>query len=89
MRKIVLLMLFSACVATTSTVAQELPGDWIGEINGGFKIRIHFEKTGSGFEGKLINPSGNETVLDQITSDGKHLHFAVNNLNLSYRRDLG
>lgn len=37
-----------------------------------------------GFGGKLINPSGSETVLDQITSDGTHLHFAVNKLNLSY-----
>lgn len=53
-------------------------------MNGGFKVRIHFERTGAGFRGKLINPSGNETVLDQITSDGTHLHFAVNKLNLSY-----
>ncbi len=53
-------------------------------MNGGFKVRIHFERTDSGFSGKLINPSGNETVLDQIASDGTHLHFAVNKLNLSY-----
>ncbi|MGB6483340.1 MAG: alpha/beta fold hydrolase [Candidatus Acidiferrales bacterium] len=65
-------------------MAQSLPGDWIGQMNGGFKVRIHFEATGSGFSGKLINPSGNETVLDQITSDGTHLHFAVTKLNLSY-----
>ncbi len=84
MRKFIFLVVLSGCVIATSTRAQELPGDWIGEINGGFKVRIHFEKTGSGFEGKLTNPSGNETVLDQITSDGKHLRFAVNNLNLSF-----
>ncbi len=53
-------------------------------MNGGFKVRIHFEAAGSGFSGKLINPSGNETVLDQITFDGTHLHFAVIKLNLSY-----
>lgn len=53
-------------------------------MNGSFKVRIHFEKSESGFSGKLINPSGNETVLDQITSDGTRLHFAVNKLNLSY-----
>ena len=53
-------------------------------MNGGFKVRIHFEATGSGFSGKLINPGGNETVLDQITSDGTHLHFALKKLNLSY-----
>src|SRR5580692_9297964 len=83
-RKIVFLILLSACGINPSTRAQELAGDWIGQMNGGFKVRIHFERTNSGFSGKLTNPSGNETVLDQITSDGTHLHFAVNQLNLSY-----
>src|SRR5262249_55336848 len=32
--------------------------------------------------GKLMNPSGNETVLDEIKCDGTHLHFAVNKLTL-------
>ena len=49
-----------------------------------FKVRVHFDRTVSGFSGKLINPSGNETAFDEITSDGTHLHFAVNKLNLSY-----
>jgi pimeloyl-ACP methyl ester carboxylesterase len=53
-------------------------------MNGGFKVRLHFEKTDSGYSGKLINPSGAETVLDQVTSDGTHVHFAVNKLNLSF-----
>jgi hypothetical protein len=53
-------------------------------MSGGFKVRIHFERAGSGFTGKLINPSGNETALDRITSDGTRLHFAVNKLGLSY-----
>jgi pimeloyl-ACP methyl ester carboxylesterase len=83
-RKIVFLILLSACGINPSTRAQELAGDWIGQMNGGFKVRIHFERTNSGFSGKLTNPSGNETVLDQITSDGTHLHFAVNQLNLSF-----
>ncbi len=83
-RKIVFLVLLSACAITGSASAQSLPGDWIGQMNGGFKVRIHFEATGSGFNGKLINPSGNETILDQVTSDGTHLHFAVTKLNLSY-----
>ena len=82
-RKIIVLILLSAC-GITSPALEGLVGDWIGQMNGGFKVRIHFEKSGSGFEGKLINPSGNETVLDQITSDGTHLHFAVSKLNLSY-----
>jgi pimeloyl-ACP methyl ester carboxylesterase len=84
LRKIVFLILLSAVGTATPTLAQELAGDWIGLMNGGFKIRIHFERTDAGFSGKLTNPSGNQTVLDQITSDGTHLHFAVNKLDLSY-----
>jgi uncharacterized protein len=76
--------LLLALGSVTPALAQGLPGDWIGLMNGGFKVRIHFEKAGSGFHGKLINPSGNETALDLVTSDGTHLHFAVNKLNLSY-----
>lgn len=47
-------------------------------------MRIHFERAGTGFRGTLINPSGNETVLDQTTSDGTRLHVAVNKLDLRY-----
>ena len=83
MRKNIVLILL-ACGIATSAQTQGLAGDWIGQMNGSFKVRIHFERAGSGFSGKLINPSGNETVLDQITSDGARLHFAVNKLNLSY-----
>jgi len=82
-RKIIVLILL-ACGIATSALSQGIAGDWIGQMNGGFKVRIHFERTDSGFSGKLINPSGNETVLDQITLDGAHLHFLVNKLNLSY-----
>ena len=64
--------------------AGDVAGDWIGQMNGGFKVRIHIEKTDGGYGGKLINPSGNETTLDQVTSDGTHLHFAVNKLNLNF-----
>lgn len=84
MRKIVFLVLLSVGGITSSALGQSLAGDWIGQMNGGFKVRIHIEKVSSGFTGKLINPSGNETVLDQVTSDGTHLHFAVTKLNLSY-----
>ncbi len=83
MRRIIVLLL-SALGITTSALAQGLAGDWVGQLNGSFKVRIHFERAGSGLSGTLINPSGNETVLDQITSDGARLHFAVNKLNLSY-----
>lgn len=82
LKTIVLVLL--ACAITTPALAQDLAGDWVGKMNGGFKVRIHFEKAGSGFSGKLINPSGNETVLDQIVSDSTRLHLAVNKLNLSY-----
>ncbi len=68
----------------SSACAQSLAGDWVGQLGGGFKFRIHFEKSASGIHGSLINPSGNETALDEISSDGTHLHFAVKKLNLSY-----
>ena len=75
-RKIIVLLLV-VCGVTTSALAQSLVGDWIEQMNGGFKVRIHCERAGSGFSGKLINPRGNETILDEIESDGTHLHFAV------------
>lgn len=77
-------VLFSLCAIAPAVFAQDIAGDWIGQMNSGFKVRIHFEKSNSGFSGKLINPSGNETALDEVTCDGTHLHFAVTKLSLSY-----
>jgi len=82
MRKAAILVILSTLV-TVPALAQEVAGDWIGQLNGGFKVRIHLEKSAAGYSGHLTNPSGNETELDQVTSDGKHLHFAVIKLNLS------
>jgi hypothetical protein len=82
-RKVIVFILL-LCGIASSGLAQDLAGDWVGQMNGVFKVRIHFEKTESGYNGKLINPSDNETVLDQITSDRTQVHFAVNKLNLSY-----
>ena len=81
-RFLFLCLLFLAVVAAAP--AEEAAGDWIGQMNGSFKVHIHIEKAASGYAGKLINPSGNETILDQVTSDGAHLHFSVAKLNLSY-----
>jgi len=68
--------------------AQETAGDWIGQLDSGFKVRVHLEKSATGYSGHLTNPSGNETDFDQVTSqvtpDGAHLHFAISKLNLSY-----
>ncbi len=64
--------------------AQNVAGDWIGELNSGFKVRVHLEKTASGYSGHLTNPSGNETDFDQVTSDGTRLHFSIRKLDLSY-----
>ena len=83
-RKTIVLLVLAACAITSPAFGQDLGGDWTGQMNGSFKVRMHFERTGSGFSGKLINPSGNETVLDDVTTDGTHLHFAVNKLNLRY-----
>lgn len=64
--------------------AQEAAGDWVGQLNGGFKVRIHIAKVDSAYSGYLTNPSGNQTDLDTVACDGSHLHFAVTKLNLSY-----
>jgi len=64
--------------------AQDAAGDWVGQLNGGFKVRIHIARAASGFTGYLTNPSGNQTNLDEVVSDGSHLHFIVTKLNLSY-----
>ncbi len=80
----VLILLLSLCGFATRALAQDPAGDWIGQLNGSFKVHIHLERDSSGFSGKLINPSGNETVLDQVASDGAHLRFAVSKLDLSY-----
>jgi pimeloyl-ACP methyl ester carboxylesterase len=83
-RKILVLIAMLGATCTATWAQDNLAGDWVGEMNTGFKVRLHFENSGSKFTGKLINPSGNETALDVVDCDGTHLHFAVNNLNLSY-----
>jgi pimeloyl-ACP methyl ester carboxylesterase len=64
--------------------AEDAAGDWIGELKGGFKVRVHIDKTATGYSGRLINPSGNATAFDQVSSDEQHLRFAVAKLNLNY-----
>lgn len=88
MRKIIFFILLSAYGTTSLALAQDLAGDWIGQMNGGFKVRIHFEMSGPRFSGKLINPSGNETVLDQITSDGTTFALCSEQAQLELRRDM-
>lgn len=84
MRKLGVLIVLSVFVHAVPAFTQEVTGDWVGQLNGGFKVRIHMEKNATGYSGHLTNPSGNETGLDQVTCEGMHLHFAVNKLNLSY-----
>jgi len=84
MRKPAVLVVLSMLVITATALAQEVAGDWTGQLNTGFTVRVHLERTATGYCGHLTNPSGNETEFDQVTFDGKHLHFAVNKLNLSY-----
>lgn len=57
LRQAIVLILLAAYAISSSALAQDLAGDWIGRMAGGFKVRIHFERTGRGFSGKLINPS--------------------------------
>jgi pimeloyl-ACP methyl ester carboxylesterase len=84
MQKPAIVVVLSMLVITATALAQEAAGDWIGHLNTGFTVRVHLGKTDAGYSGYLTNPSGNDTELDQVTFDGKHLHFAVNKLNLSY-----
>lgn len=84
MRKSAVLVALSMVVVAATALAQEVAGDWTGKLNTGFTVRVHFEATANGFGGYLTNPSGNETKFDQVTFDGKRLHFAVNKLGLSY-----
>jgi len=79
----VLSALFLSFLAVPA-LAQEVSGDWIGQLNGGFKVRVHLEKSASGYSGHLTNPGGNETDFDQVTIDGPHLRFAITKLGLSY-----
>src|ERR1700691_5589242 len=84
MRKPAVLVALSMLVITAAALAQEVAGDWTGQLNDGFTVRVHLERIATGYGGHLTNPSGNETEFDQVTINGKHLHFAVNKLNLSY-----
>ena len=84
MRKFAFLVVLSVFLHTVRAFTQEVGGDWVGQLNGGFTVRIHLEKSATGYGGHLTNPSGNETGLDQVTCEGNHLHFGVNKLNLSY-----
>src|SRR5580698_2948495 len=72
------------CFLASPAFGQEVAGDWIGQLNGGFSVRVHLEKNASGYSGHLTNPSGNETDFDEVTFDGTHLHFAISKLDLSY-----
>lgn len=82
------------CLAVAS-VAVVLPahaggdpvGDWIGELKGGFRVRIHIAHTKNGYSATLTNPSGNVTELEAVRCDGAHLHFEVASLDLGYDAD--
>jgi len=84
MHRVIFSIAFAVFAFCIPLQAQEAVGDWTGELNGGFKVRIHIEKTSTGYGGHLTNPSGNETDFDHVTFDNMHLHFAVDKLNLSY-----
>ncbi len=85
MNKLVIPVLASALLFATAASAEEAAGDWVGALKSGFKVRLHIEKTAIGYAGALINPSGNETDLDQVTCDGSHLSFGITKLNVSFR----
>lgn len=74
-------------LAGTARADVDPAGDWIGEMNGGFRVRIHIDHATAGYTASLTNPSGNVTELEAVRSDGRHLHFEVASLGLSYDAD--
>jgi pimeloyl-ACP methyl ester carboxylesterase len=79
-----LLLLVLLSLGVFNAHAQEVAGDWVGQLDGGFKVRIHIDSANSKYTGYLTNPSGNRTDLDEVIFDGSHLRFAVTKLDLSY-----
>jgi len=73
--------------ATPAAWAQDASGDWIGHLPSGFRVLVHIDKAGHGYSGVLINPSGNQTPLDDITANVRHLHFGATALGLGYDGD--
>ena len=67
MHKFAGLVVLSVFLHAVPAPTQEVAGDWIGQLNGGFTVRIHLEKNAAGYSGHLTNPSGNETDFDQVT----------------------
>ncbi|HEY3853426.1 MAG TPA: alpha/beta fold hydrolase [Verrucomicrobiae bacterium] len=84
MRKSAIYITLISLAVLHPALGEEAAGDWIGRMTSGFEVRIHIDKSSDGYSGHLTNPSGNETKLDQVSSDGAHLHFAVTKLPLSY-----
>jgi pimeloyl-ACP methyl ester carboxylesterase len=70
-----------------ATWAQDASGDWIGHLPSGFRVLVHVDRAGAGYDGVLINPSGNQTQLDTVTADARHLHFGATALGLGYDGD--
>jgi hypothetical protein len=44
------------CHLRDSRVREEAAGDWIGQLSGGFKVRIHISKANSVYSGYFTNP---------------------------------
>jgi pimeloyl-ACP methyl ester carboxylesterase len=74
-------------VAVPAAWAQDAGGDWIGHLSSGFRVLVHIDKTEHGYSGVLVNPSGNETPLDEVKADAGHLHFGATALSLGYDGD--
>jgi uncharacterized protein len=73
------------CFYVLSASAQEPAGDWLGQLESGFKVRIHIDRGSAGYTAKVINQSGNATQLDDVKFDGGHLNFGSSKLGLEYK----
>jgi pimeloyl-ACP methyl ester carboxylesterase len=85
-RRVIRNTLAIAALAATATAAhaEDPRGDWIGQMDSGFKVRIQVSGDGAGYAATLTNPGGVVTRLDQFTSDGQTLQFAIPKLGLAY-----
>jgi pimeloyl-ACP methyl ester carboxylesterase len=87
MRGLFAALFIAGAAITGSASAEDAAGDWVGQLNSGFKVRIHVDKATDGYKAFLTNPSGNQTDLEQVRCDGQHLHFEVAKLDLRYDGD--
>src|SRR5690349_20691269 len=78
------LALLGLLAAAPPLAAQEAVGDWIGEMDSGFRVRLKIERSADGYRAVMTNPSGQATELDTVSAEDGHLRFGMTALGLAY-----